>query len=210
MEKKVLIITNGEIPSSKVVKGLIKQSNLIICADGGADAAKRLKIRPDIIIGDFDSVTDETLNYYKNVKKIIEKNQNSTDLEKAINYCVRKKIKDVVIIGASGKRTDHTIGNLGCFKKFKKYINIRMYDANGELIGVKKVIRLNTKKGEIISLIPLNRCSGVTTKNLKYKLNNESLEIGVREGTHNIATGDYIEVSVKKGDMLIYRLYEHD
>lgn len=203
---KALIIANGEIPHKNIVRKLIKEHDLIICADGGANIARKLKIKPNLIIGDFDSVKPESLKYYAEVKKIVKKAQNSTDLEKAIEYCIKKKIKKITVIGASGKRTDHTIGNLGCFKKYKKFIELSMYDANGEIVGFEKTIRLNTQKGEIISLIPLNKCSGITTKNLKYKLNNEVLEIGVREGTHNIALKDYIEVNVKKGDMLVYRL----
>ncbi|RCK77743.1 MAG: thiamine pyrophosphokinase [Ignavibacteriae bacterium] len=203
---KALIIANGEIPSQKFIRRLIKGVNVVICADGGANTARKLKILPDLIIGDFDSIAKSSIKYFKGIQQIVINDQDSTDLEKAIKYCIENNISDIDIVGASGKRTDHTVGNLGCFKKFKKLANLRMIDENGILFGIDKFVRLKTSIGEIISLIPLNRCVGVKTKNLKYKLNGETLEIGVREGTHNIATGKFVEVSLKKGDLLIYRL----
>lgn len=204
---KALIIASGDIPPKKLIKELIKKSSMIICADGGANTAKKLKLKPDLIIGDFDSVTKSSLKFFKNVPKLIRKDQYSTDLEKAIRYCIQKGITEIDIIGASGKRIDHTIGNIGCFKKFKKFVNLRVVDNYGVLIALNKFIKLKTRKGNIISLIPLNRCTGITTKNLKYQLNYDFLELGVREGTHNVATGKFVEVSCKKGDLLIYQLY---
>ncbi len=70
---------------------------------------------------------------------------------------------------------------------------------------IVKKIEFTATVGEKISLIPLERCKGVTTHNLKYRLQNESLELGIREGISNEATGRKVTISVKRGTLLLYR-----
>lgn len=203
---KALIIANGSIPKIKKVRNILKKSDLVICADGGANTASKISIKPDVIIGDFDSVTENTLKYFKNVEKIKIEDQDSTDLEKAIIYCINHGYKNIDIIGATGRRTDHTIGNLGCFRKFRGKVNLKMIDSNGEIILIDKKVKIKSSIGEIISLIPLERCTGINTKNLKYPLVNGILELGVQEGTHNIAVGRSVTIEVKNGTLLLYRV----
>ncbi|MBS4028239.1 MAG: thiamine diphosphokinase [Ignavibacteriales bacterium] len=202
-----LIIANGILPSKKTINNLKRAADIIICADGGANGARKNALKPDIILGDFDSITPATKKYFVNVPQILIENQNSTDLEKAICFCIVKKIPSVAIIGVIGDRIDHSTGSLGCFKKFGHLIEITIVDTVGVLTQIHKYVKLKTKKGEKISLIPLERCTGVTTKNLKYNLNNDALELGVREGISNEATSSPVSISVKKGTLLLYRFH---
>ncbi len=204
---KACIIANGSIPSASTVRKIIGSCDMIICADGGANHAAKLRITPDLIIGDLDSISSTTKRLFKAVSVILQKEQYSTDLEKAIRYCISHHFDSADIIGATGGRIDHTVGNLGCFRKFGKRIQLRMIDEQGELSLIHKNIQFRTRKGALISLIPLNRCSGITTSNLKYPLRNGTLELGVREGTHNVATSATVCVSVKKGTLLLYILH---
>jgi thiamine pyrophosphokinase len=71
-------------------------------------------------------------------------------------------------------------------------------------VGKKKTIKV--KPGTTISLLPITRCEGVTTKGLKFALHNDVLELGVQEGTSNMATKNIVMVSVKKGKLLIFIL----
>lgn len=202
-----LIIANGILPQEKFVRALAKFAKLIVCVDGGANYAKELGIKPNIIIGDFDSISPKVKIFFKDVVQIENRDPNSTDLEKGIVYCIEQKITSVDIIGAFGQRTDLTLSNLGCFKKFGTQIHIRMLDTEGEFTLIQKSITINTRKGEKLSLIPIERCNGVTTKNLKYTLNNESLEIGVRDGISNEALSEQVSISVECGTLLLYRFH---
>jgi thiamine pyrophosphokinase len=202
-----LIIANGTLPSKNMVKKFVSSADVIICADGGANAARKFNITPDIILGDFDSITTATKKYFKTVPQLFIANQNSTDLEKAICYCIVKKIPSATIIGATGNRIDHSTGSLGCFKKFGHLIEMKIIDTVGELTLIRKKVTIKTKRKEKISLIPLERCEGISTRNLKYALKNESLELGIREGISNESTANSIAVSVKKGMLLLYRIH---
>lgn len=206
--QKALIIANGIQPNISLVKKIVSTVDYIICADGGANHALKMRIKPDVIIGDIDSITPKTKNFYQNVPIIFAGDRDSTDLEKAIKFCVERNIKIIDIIGATGDRIDHTIGNLGCFKKFGKKVNLKIIDPAGELFLVRKNIKLNTIVRKNISLIPLDRCEGVTTINLQYTLKNDTLELGVREGTSNKSTSDYIKVSIKSGTLLLYQFHK--
>ena len=199
-------MANGPVPARRIVRRLAELADLVVCADGGANIARKHGIRPDIILGDLDSVLASTKTFYRRVPLLAAEDQDSTDLEKAISFCVARKISSVDILGATGERIDHTAGSLGCFKRFGDTIQLRFIDSFGELFRVGRHMRMNMRKGEKLSLIPLGRCVGVTTRNLKYPLTNEFLELGVREGISNEATAPHVSISVRQGVLLIYRM----
>jgi thiamine pyrophosphokinase len=203
-QKTALIVANGTMPKRSVLNKVISGINYIICADGGANHARRMKLQPDVIIGDLDSITYNTKKYFSQVPVIFDGDRNSTDLEKAIHYCVQNKLKSIVVIGASGDRIDHTIGNVGCFKKFSGKVNIKMVDPSGELSLITKKLKVFNATGRTISLIPIDKCKGVSTKNLKYKLKKGVLELGSKEGTSNKAISDVVTVTIKSGFLLLY------
>jgi thiamine pyrophosphokinase len=204
MSTHALIIANGLYPAAAIVRQLKQNADIIVCADGGANLARALRIRPDAIVGDFDSILPATRKHFRTVPQIHDGGQNNTDLEKAILFCISRTIDSADIVGATGGRLDHTLGNIGCFRKFGHRLQLRLVDTIGVLQPVGRSLTLKTLPGRIISLIPIGRCAGVTTTNLKYRLSDESLEIGVREGTSNRATSDTVTIRVKRGTLLCY------
>ncbi|MFI5253552.1 MAG: thiamine diphosphokinase [Bacteroidota bacterium] len=205
---KALIIANGTLPGKNLLRAIARSSDCIVCADGGSNHARRLGIKPDIILGDLDSITPATRRYFRNVEIMHIPDQYSTDLEKAISYCLMRKITSADIVGATGTRIDHSTGGLGCFKKFRNKILLRFIDTVGIVTDIGRKTILKTKRDEKISLIPLERCEGITTTNLQYPLKNEILELGYREGISNCATASSITITVKKGTLLLYRFHD--
>ena len=204
---KALIIANGSLPRRNIVRSLISSCEMIICADGGANHARRLRITPNIILGDLDSITSSTRKYFSRIPLMFIDDQYSTDLEKALTYCIERNIGSADVIGGFGDRIDHTSGGLGCFKRFGDKLHLRLFDAHGFVSPVGKKLSLNTRKGQKLSLIPLERCTGVTTSHLKYNLDNDVLELGVQEGISNEATASPVRIHVKKGTLLLYQFY---
>ena len=202
-----LIIANGTLPNPDFVRALTKYANIIVGADGGANHAQTLDIKPHIILGDFDSILASVREHFRDVEQLSMQDQNNTDLEKAILYCIDRGVTSVDIVGASGDRLDHTTSSLGCFKKYGSKIHIRMIDSVGELTLLRKEVHLEMREGEKISLIPLDRCTGITTTNLKYALTNDTLELGVREGISNEAISQQVSILVETGTLLLYRFH---
>jgi thiamine pyrophosphokinase len=208
MRKQALIIANGEPPSKKRLAMLVKKAGMVICADGGANTSLKMGITPDVIVGDLDSIHSEALVKFRRVAICEDRNDQTTDLEKAITWAIQSNFDHITVVGASGKRVDHTVGNLGVLRKFYPDAIITMVDDSGELCYVGREYSFEAEKGDVVSLIPLNRCEGVSTSGLKYPLDGENLELGVREGTSNVVLTSPATVKVKKGHLLLFKLFD--
>jgi len=207
MTKRALVIANGEPPKKQLLQSLARESGVVICADGGANTALKFGILPDAIVGDLDSIHAEALVKFHKVPTYEDRDDESTDLEKAIAWALKQKYDHIVVIGASGRRIDHSVGNLGVLPKFYPDAVIRFIDDLGELVYVGRGITFDAKRSDVISLIPLSRCEGITTQGLKYALDDEALELGVREGTSNVVVNTPVTIKVQKGHLLLYKLF---
>jgi thiamine pyrophosphokinase len=206
MPKQALILANGEPPKKSHLQSLMKQCQLFVCADGGANTALALGLTPDAIVGDMDSVHAETRAKFQHVRTFESSNEETTDLEKAIAWTIRQKYDHIIVVGAAGKRLDHTIGNLGVIARFYPDAIVRIVDDIGETLFVGRELIFEAPLHSTVSLIPLTRCEGITTTGLEYGLDNELLELGVREGTSNIVVANPVSIKVKKGNLLLYKV----
>jgi thiamine pyrophosphokinase len=205
--KKCIIIANGKSPTNKVVDYFYKKSfNTIICADGGANSAKKLGIIPDYIIGDLDSIDKPVLKYFHNKSRIIQiKRQNDTDVEKCLKFAIKNKFSEVILLGVTGDRLDHTICNLGIIIKFFNKIKMLLVAENSFLIPINSETTIKSKIGETISLYAFNALTRITSSGLKYKLTKTQLPFGVRESTSNVSTSSQVKLKVKNGIVFVIR-----
>ena len=199
-----LVLCSGEPPSQQLAHEYIRLKPFVVCADGGANVAARLGIRPNLIIGDCDSVMPKTLEQFSSVPLLQIPDQENTDLEKALDYLVKKKIHTVVVLGATGKRADHAFANLSILAKYRRKLDLRFRDDDGEISAISRHWSGNVGKGTIISLLPMGKCTGITTAGLKFSLKNESLEPGVREGVSNLAIEDVVSIRTRSGCLLLF------
>ena len=207
MAKHALIIANGEPPKKQRLQSLAREANIVICADGGANTALKTGIVPDAIVGDLDSIHAEALVKFHRVPTHEDRDDETTDLEKAIVWAVKSKYDHIVVVGATGKRIDHSIGNLGVMAKYYPDAIVRFVDDLGEIIYIGRELTFTAKKGDVISLIPLSRCEGIVTRGLRYALEGEALELGIREGTSNVVDASPVSIKVKKGHLLLFKLF---
>ncbi len=204
---KAILICNGDAPSNKFIKDLLKNYDIIACADGGANLAFKFKILPDFIIGDLDSIKPEVKNFFerKKVKIFQDTDQNTTDIEKSIKFLISRGITHIDIISAIGDRLDHNLGNLSALVNYHNKAKLKIIGERIEIFFVKSKFSFETERGEFISLIPLcSKAYGVKTKGLKYKLNNETLTFSGR-GISNVATGRRVSIEVKRGGVFVFR-----
>ena len=199
-----LVICNGDVPAKRRIAPLLHGNPFILCADGGANKARQLGIRPHAIVGDMDSITKGTLRYFSAVETIQVQDQYSTDLEKALDFLAMRQIRSAVVIGATGGRSDHSFANFSIMKKYRKRIHLQFLDSFCEIQIVDRKIAFGASVGSIISLMPMGRCEGITTTGLKYPLSNESLELGIREGTSNEVVSPLVKIEVRKGNLLLF------
>ncbi len=206
-QNHALIICNGEMPSSKHLSTLLKSKPFILCADGGANKARSFGILPDTIIGDLDSITKQTRLAFSNIPTIHLADQNSTDLEKALNFLMKNKFQSATIIGATGERADHALVNYSILLKYYGKLHLEFFDDYCTIQILKKKISFSAVIGQPISILPMGKCSGIVTNGLKYPLRNESLELGVREGSSNEAIKTSVSISVRTGALLLFKIH---
>ena len=202
--KRALILANGNPPTKRLFRKYLLSADWFICADGGANTAVRFGSIPHLIIGDFDSVRKETLRVFRKVELQKLKDQNSTDLEKALTAAIRKKCTEIVVLGATGGRLDHAIGNLSALGKFSCKTNIKFIDDTGVFIPVGHKLEITLPVRTSISLLPLSRCDAIVTTGLKWNLDNESLQLGIRESTSNIVVSSHVSIKVRSGDLIAF------
>ena len=200
---RVLVIANGEIPSSEVVNNLLQNCGFIVACDGGLNHCNELEIIPNLLCGDLDSIDSdlsERLNSeYTDVIQM--QNQDKSDLSKALSYLRDEGFTSIDVIGIEGGRLDHQFGVWSCLIESDSYASLHYED-----FVLKRVpndtIQLQTKLGKIVALHAITPCKGVSLAGCKFTLNNDTLEIGTR-GIHNLAQAETIEVSKVSGELLV-------
>jgi thiamine pyrophosphokinase len=205
--KKCIIIANGKSPSKKIVEYFYKKGfNTIICADGGANLAKKINLKPDYIIGDMDSIASSTLKYFSGKSRIIKyKRQNDTDVEKSLKFAISKKFEEVVLLSVTGDRLDHTICNLGIVIKYFNRIKLNLVSGKSFLIPINQPSLIRTNIGETISLYAFDKKTKITSTGLKFKLKNSTLPFGIKESTSNVAMQNEIKLNITDGIVFIIR-----
>ena len=205
MYKTALILGNGEPPSRELINQLIGGDTLLLCADGGADTARRYDLVPDYIVGDLDSISRESSAGVDPTHIIrVDADNTGTDIQKVLRHAVALGISEAVLLGFTGRRTDHLLWNLSVFKTFAEQIALRIVDEYCDLRLIGQRIRFRATIGQKISLCPLNGpVEGITTTGLKFALQNESLVPGLRDGISNEVVGDIVEIEVERGDLLL-------
>ena len=117
-----VILANGEFPSSDRTFNFLKQADRIICCDGAAERLLSEGIVPDLIVGDMDSLPSELQQRFSGiVRKISE--QETNDLTKAFKAALEPMPHTIHILGATGKREDHTLGNVSLLADYAEMLS---------------------------------------------------------------------------------------
>ena len=204
---KCIILANGKPPRKSVIQFLQRKGySKLICADGGANTARKMDLLPDFIIGDLDSIAPATLTYYKEKVKIIKiRRQNDTDVEKCIKTAIKKRFYDIVLTGVTGDRLDHTFCNLGIVIKFNKLANLQIIAENSLLAPHSGTVSIKTHPGETCSLYGFDRITKIKSEGLYYPLDNSPLPFGEQESTSNIALGAQVKLIISGGMIFVIR-----
>lgn len=206
--KRAIIFYNGDLSDLTNAKKYIKPGDYIICADGGARHALTLGIKPDIILGDFDSLA---LDLQQSLKgKAIEwiaydREKDETDSELALQHAMEKGYSTILLFGIFGTRIDHMLTNIFALDYLSKiHADVTIIEGNQEIRVITDHIEIHGKEGDLISLLPLKgTVKKVTTKNLHYPLTEEDLLFGYSRGISNVMTKSTAEVTIERGTLLI-------
>lgn len=204
MENKfVLIICDGLLSDFSYIKKRVANGIFTIACDGAANQLIKQNSIPNLVIGDLDSFDFSLAKPEMQILK--DADQETNDLEKALLYAHKHGFSHVEILGALGKRLDHTLKNLSVLLQFDskfEWIFIRDEFEISFIAANKNEFTANL--GTLISMVPLSgRVEGITTKGLEYSLKKEFLENGKRDGTSNKSIAENVSICKEKGDLLL-------
>ena len=212
---RTLIFAAGKPNTNESINKILREDDIIIAADGGANFCLEMGINPDFAVGDFDSISTKSLEKLEllSVSMIRHPSRKDyTDLELALQHACRLGSHEILIFGGLGLRWDQTLANILLIASSELTCkNIRLLDDNQELILVTQdsPADLVGKPGDTVSLIPIKGDAvGITTKNLEYPLNNETLFFSATRGVSNVMTEYSASVSVSDG-LLICTIIHH-
>jgi thiamine pyrophosphokinase len=205
--QKIVIFANGELPEPKEIAKRIHKDDFLIAADGGLNHMTALGLRPNLIIGDMDSVDKEKLEFYRtqniSIKKLpADKDQN--DLELAIGAALEMDPTIIWIIAALGNRIDQTLVNIFLLTREDLIgIDTHLIDGKRDVFLIRNEVALQGETGQRVSLIPLNGpVEGIRTEGLQFPLNNETLFPDMTRGVSNRLTEVPAKISIEDGLLL--------
>ncbi|MBX5448925.1 thiamine diphosphokinase [Thermogemmatispora sp.] len=206
---QAVIFAGGTLRPSILVEEALRQADLILAADGGAENALRLGRRPAVVLGDLDSLAPSLVSQLEGagcrfVQTPVEKNE--TDSELALQYAIEQGATAVTILGAfGGARYDHALANVLMLAAYDR-VPVRLIDgpATCWLLRGPGSTLIRGDSGDLVSLLPLaGDAHGISTTGLYYPLHGETLVFGRPRGVSNQLTQPEASVTLSSGQLLI-------
>lgn len=211
--KRAVIFANGEMKDKDIVRESIHPGDFIIAADGGHRHLKALGLRPDLVIGDLDSLPKNDYRSLVHVGAAIQqypREKDETDLELSLREAVIRGFSRILIVAALGGRLDQTQGNLSLLAApFLRQSDVTLEDGKDQIWLLTtqrypKGLKINGNVGDLVSLIAQNtKVNGIKTSGLKYPLNNEDLQPYETRGISNVLIGKKAQIKFKAGNLLV-------
>lgn len=203
---EAVIIADGLFPQRESVLELIRDAGLVICCDGATRKAIANGFVPDFIVGDLDSL-DEKLKRIYAAKLVHNPDQETNDLTKAVQFAVSQEIKKALIVGATGLREDHTLGNISLLLQYiELFEKVEMLSDFGIFTAITGTSEMETVAGQQISIFSLTPDCPITTYGLKYPVVKRKFA-SWWEGTLNEALEDWFKIELHgPGKLIIYRV----
>lgn len=205
--RTAVIIAGGRLRPSTAVRALVSGAGLLICADGGLRHARTIGRVPDLVIGDFDSVSAGLLAWARRGCARVRHYpvaKDKTDTELALDAAAARRIRDVDLLGMMGGRPDHELANvLLLVAARRRGIRARIHDGRRLLFLVQSEEVIPGTRGDVLSLLALSEAAGgVTTTGLRFPLARGRLDVGSSLGISNVIDSPPARVAVKRGTVL--------
>ena len=182
-----LLCADGEWPPESVWKPLSEQCGVIIGVDGGTDAAISRNIAVNLATGDFDSITDTE------VERIALPDQNSSDLEKTLQYAAESGAETVEVVGVEGGEIDHQLAAFAALIEAPPELDIHLHMSEHVVMRCLDELEVVLPEGTKLSLFAFTACANVSISGVEFPLEEEPLAFSTR-GLHNVALGGPIHI----------------
>ena len=204
-----LVVSGGKAPSKELLQKYIKKSKYIIAADSGCECLYNIGIYPNLLVGDFDSINNDILNKVKNnVEEVLQfpPEKDYTDTEIAVIEAMKRGARKIYLLGATGNRLDHMLGNIGLILTYKKKgINIEIIDDKNVMYLAENNMKLFGEYGENIGFHAVSDIvKNFKIKGAKYDISDGyDMNLLDPRAICNEFLNTPIEISFEKGELLV-------
>ncbi len=213
---RTVVFANGLIADLPHARAVLAPNDVVVAADGGARHLQALGIRPQVLIGDFDSLGPGEVEAMRLAgTEVIQHpaRKDFTDLELALLHAVEQGADEILVLGALGNRWDQTLANLllAASERFSG-TPVILLDGPQELRLLRggEKLALRGRPGDTVSLIPLfGDAVGVATHGLEYPLRGEDLSFGSTRGVSNVLLGEPASVSLREGILMCVIIHQN-
>lgn len=199
-----VIIANGRFPSHPVPLSCIREAEYIICCDGAANDFIARGGVPDAIVGDCDSISEENRIRFADILHP-NPDQETNDLTKSVQFCVENGRQEIIIVGGTGKREDHTLGNISLLADYAELAEVIMVTNWGIFTPIHSITEFKSYKGEQVSIFSIDP-KKLTTHNLKYPVEGRILT-NWWQGSLNESLGDSFSID-PEGRVIVFQAYK--
>ena len=204
---KTVILADGGFPEHEIPLSFLKNAHRIICCDGATEKLLSFGLEPDYIVGDLDGISDELKQRFASIL-FHNPEQETNDLTKSVQFCIEHGWDEITILGATGKREDHTIGNLSLLADYGKFAQVQMLTDYGIFVPQFQSAVYESYRGQQISIFSLNPTTLLSTQNLVYPLQKRTLT-SWWQGTLNEAAAESFSIEIEEGEILVFREYNY-
>ena len=208
MQKAALVLGGGSVNVSWAL-GFLKSREYapVICADGGVIHACRLGIKPDILLGDFDSAPEELLKKYSDVERItFPPEKDYTDLHLALEEAAKRGAQRIDCLGATGTRLDHTLTNIDLLSLGERTgVPVTLLDANNRIRFCSRELHIRKEQqyGKYVSILPFTDTARESLFGMKYPLTRGLIRRGASLTVSNEITDAEGIIEVLSGAVLV-------
>ena len=199
---EAVIVANGDYPTHPLPLQVLEAAPFVVCCDGGADAYIREGHVPDLIVGDGDSLSEANRQRYAHLMLHVSE-QETNDLSKAVRHLQALGKRRIAILGATGKREDHTLGNISLLLEYMRSgMEVCMFTGHGLFLPCRDTQTIACQPGQQISIFNFTACN-LHSEGLRYPIYDFT---NWWQGTLNETTSDHFTIHAS-GEYLLFLNY---
>jgi len=219
--KTAIILANGEFPKTAFLQeklrrtgvlhtpicaGHMQYAHTIVCCDGAVQKLLDFGRNPDFIVGDMDSISEENKNRFADIL-VLDQDQNTNDLTKAVRFCIKNGFETLEILGATGCREDHALGNISLLANYMDDLtSVKMFTDYGVFTPISKTTTFESFSNQAVSIFSITPETLITSENLAYPINNQKFT-SWWEGTLNRSLGEQFTIGMDSGKVIVFQAF---
>lgn len=198
-----VVLCNGSFPHHALPLSVLQEAKFLCCCDGACNQLERTGRWPDMIVGDGDSIDRKLCRKYAD-RLLIVSEQDDNDQTKATRYCMEQGYRKLAYVGATGKREDHTMGNISLLARYQSEMNLQptMLTDYGWFVAATGKCCLETFPGQQVSIFNIS-CSKLENRGLRWSSYPYQ---SLWQGTLNEGTATTAELD-GDGSYIVFRTY---